>query len=206
MYCTVPITFTQAALGADLDLFGVIALGVVTATGGGVFRDIVLGSFPPEAFVNPMYVAVAAATSLIVFLVVYIGVHTKSEKDAKTLKRLLLIMDSAGLAMFTVMGVNTAFHTAPDNAFLCVFAGVLTGVGGGLVRDILVTSLPYIFTRHIYAIASIIGGMICTWLMQAGMKTPAIWGGAAVILIIRLLSAHYHWKLPKVSDKTGKHH
>ena len=76
------------ALGADLDLFGVIALGVVTATGGGVFRDIVLGSFPPEAFVNPMYVAVAAATSLIVFLVVYIGVHTKSEKDAKTLKRL----------------------------------------------------------------------------------------------------------------------
>ena len=124
------------ALGADLDLFGVIALGVVTATGGGVFRDIVLGSFPPEAFVNPMYVAVAAATSLIVFLVVYIGVHTKSEKDAKTLKRLLLIMDSAGLAMFTVMGVNTAFHTAPDNAFLCVFAGVLTGVGGGLVRHI----------------------------------------------------------------------
>ena len=83
---------------------------------------------------NPMYVAVAAATSLIVFLVVYIGVHTKSEKDAKTLKRLLLIMDSAGLAMFTVMGVNTAFHTAPDNAFLCVFAGALTAVGGGLVR------------------------------------------------------------------------
>lgn len=196
------ISGALVAINSNMDLFGIIALGVITATGGGVMRDVVLGQLPPMAFRNPIYVLVAAVTAIIVFIAVYYGVHSRNEKDKNNFKTLLLVLDSVGLAIFTVMGVNSAWElTAEKNRFLCVFSGLVTGVGGGLLRDMTVNALPYIFSKHIYAIASMIGGEVCVLLLQAGQPIPAIWLGAFVILIIRLLAAHYRWSLPKAQHE-----
>lgn len=201
------ISGALVAVNAHMDLFGIVVLGVITATGGGVIRDVMLGQFPPVAFKDPIYVAAAALTSLIVFLVIYYGVHPKNEKGTNNFRTLLLVMDSVGLAIFTVMGVNAAWElSAETNYFLCVFSGVLTGVGGGLLRDMTVNALPYIFSKHIYALASIIGAEVCVLWMQAGNQFSAIWIGAAVILIIRLLAAKYRWSLPKAPKNQASGH
>lgn len=194
------ISGSLVAVNAHMDVFGIVVMGVITATGGGVLRDIILGQFPPVAFQNPVYVAVAALTSLIVFVAIYYGVHPRDERGNNNFRSLLLIMDAIGLAIFTVMGVNAAWQlNVEKNHFLCVFSGVLTGVGGGLIRDMTVNAVPYIFSKHIYAIASIIGAEVCVLLMQAGQTFSAIWVGAIVILIIRILAARYRWSLPKIS-------
>jgi uncharacterized membrane protein YeiH len=201
------ISGALVAINANLDLLGIVVLGVITATGGGILRDILLGQLPPLAFRDPLYVAVGAVTAVIVFLIVYFGVHTKSEKDSQNFRSLLLILDSIGLAIFTVMGVNAAWELfAEKNHFLCVFSGVVTGVGGGLLRDMTVNELPYIFSKHIYAIASIVGGEVCVLLLQAGNTSAAIWSGTAVILLIRLLAAHYRWSLPKAQRNKDTGH
>ena len=201
------ISGALVAINVNMDLLGIVVVGVITATGGGMMRDILLGQLPPLAFRNPIYVAVAAVTAVIVFLTVYFGVHVKNEKNTNNFRTLLLILDSVGLAIFTVMGVNAAWNLFEEkNRFLCVFSGVVTGVGGGLLRDMTVNALPYIFSKHIYAIASVIGGEVCVLLLRTGNTFSAIWAGAVVILVIRLLAAHYRWSLPKAQrNKEASH-
>lgn len=187
------------ALESHMDLFGVVALGVITATGGGIARDITLGKFPPQAFINPIYVLVAAITSVIVFVWVYIGIKVRNEKKSLQWKNLLFLLDSLGLAIFTVMGVSTAWQLfETKNIFLCVFSGVVTGVGGGLARDVIVNQVPYIFSKHIYAIASIVGGLVCALLLFVSNELTSITVGTIVVFTIRLLAAHFRWSLPKV--------
>jgi len=201
------ISGALVAINVNMDLLGIVVLGVITATGGGMMRDVLLGQLPPLAFRNPIYVAVAAVTAVIVFLTVYFGVHVRNEKNTNNFRTILLILDSVGLAIFTVMGVNAAWNLfAEKNRFLCVFSGVVTGVGGGLLRDMIVNALPYIFSKHIYAIASVIGGEVCVLLLKTGNTFSAIWVGAVVILVIRLLAAHFHWSLPKAQrNKEASH-
>lgn len=163
------ISGALVAFNAHMDLFGIVVLGVITATGGGILRDILLGvSLLPLAFCNPLYVAAAAVTSIIVFIALYFWCAFSWMKDTNSLRTTLLVLDSLGLAIFTVMGVNLPGDCLKKNRFLCVFSGVVTGVGGGLLRDMTVNAPPYIFSKHIYAIASIIGGEICVLLLQAG--------------------------------------
>ena len=107
-------------------------------------------------------------------------------------------MDSIGLGIFTVMGVNTGIRQGyGSNVFLLVFVGTITGVGGGLLRDMMAGVPPYIFVRHIYACASIVGAIVCVWMQQFG----AVWAmvmGSCVVVLIRYLAAHYRWNLPKL--------
>jgi uncharacterized membrane protein YeiH len=100
--------------------------------------------------------------------------------------------------VFTVVGIQRAY-TATDHRgmFLLVFVGVVTGVGGGLMRDVMAGNTPYIFVKHVYASASIIGAIFCAALWAPLGATMAMILGASVILAIRLLAAHYHWSLPK---------
>ena len=110
----------------------------------------------------------------------------------------MLVMDSLGLGVFTVVGIQRAY-TATDHRgmFLLVFVGVVTGVGGGLMRDVMAGNTPYIFVKHVYASASIIGAILCAALWQPLGGTAAMIIGASVILTVRLLAAHYHWSLPR---------
>lgn len=109
----------------------------------------------------------------------------------------MLLMDSAGLGIFTVMGVRVAWNCVEaPSLYLLVFVGVLTGVGGGLLRDVMAGDMPYIFVKHIYACASLVGAVICGVLRQPAGEMTAMLVGAAAVFAIRCLSAHYRWNLP----------
>ena len=112
--------------------------------------------------------------------------------------RLLLVMDAVGLGVFTVVGVQCAYRQAEhDTLFLTVFVGLITGVGGGVLRDVFSGERPYIFVRHFYACASIIGALICALCWDRLGANAAMLFGAAAIVVLRLLAAYYHWSLPK---------
>ena len=121
-------------LKKNMDLFGVCILGLTTAVGGGVIRDVILGNTPPATFQDPIYAMVALGTSLVLFLP---GIRRLLMWDQRLYDLTLLVMDSAGLGIFTVMGIRIAYSSTPDpTLFLLVFVGVVTGVGGGVLRVI----------------------------------------------------------------------
>lgn len=199
MIGTVAFAASGALVGIHkgMDVFGVCILGLTTACGGGMVRDVLLGNTPPAAFQDPVPSAVAVATSLILFLS---GVRHLLMGNQRRYDLFMLLMDSAGLGIFTVMGVRTAWHCVEEPPlYLLVFVGAVTGVGGGLLRDIMARDMPYIFIKHIYACASLAGALLCG-LMQPVGEMPAMVAGAALVFVIRCLSAHYRWNLPKTCD------
>ncbi|MFQ7715551.1 MAG: trimeric intracellular cation channel family protein [Blautia sp.] len=164
---TVAFAASGAMVGVErnMDIFGVSVLGVVTAVGGGMIRDIVLGIIPPNVFTNPVYALVATITSCVVFLAFYWKRQLLEGHMRLTYDRVMLVMDSIGLGIFTVVGVNTGIRSGyMDNVFLLVFLGTITGVGGGLMRDMMAGVPPYIFVKHIYACASIVGAVVCVYM------------------------------------------
>lgn len=189
------ISGAVVALQKKMDIFGVVILGLTTAVGGGVIRDLVLGQTPPATFQNPLYALVAAATAIVVF---FPAVRRLFERHHRSYELVLLIMDSLGLGVFTVVGIRTAYGVSSTyNLFLLVFVGVVTGIGGGVLRDVLAGQTPYIFVKHFYASASLIGALVCVgcWLWMG--ETWAMVCGAAVVVVLRLLAARFHWSLPK---------
>ncbi len=186
----------MTALKKGFDLFGVIMLGLITSVGGGLIRDLVLGNTPPVIFRVPIYAIVAMVTALITFLP-FIANYLR--RDHKHVERIQFLLDSLGLAVFTVVGVRTAFETQADPSMsLLIFVGVITGVGGGILRDILVGNPPVIFVKYFYAMASLIGASIYAVLGKyANQPTLGFILGAIVIVILRFLAMHYHWKFPK---------
>ena len=199
MIGTVAFAASGALLGIHkgMDVFGVCILGLTTACGGGMVRDVLLGNTPPAAFQNPTASAVAVATSLILFLS---GVRHMLMGNQRRYDLMMLLMDSAGLGIFTVMGVRTAWHCVEDpSLYLLMFVGAVTGVGGGLLRDVMAQDMPYIFIKHIYACASLAGAVLCGLMRPVG-EMPAMVAGAVLVFAIRCLSAHYRWNLPKTHD------
>lgn len=188
----------MVAIEQNMDIFGVCVLGVSTAVGGGMVRDIILGGVP-GAFTNPVYVAVAAATALIVFFVLLLRKEHLHGRTRALYDSLMLIMDAVGLGIFTVVGVLTGIRAGyPDNTFLLVFLGTITGVGGGLMRDMMAGVPPYIFVKHIYALASIAGACIFVFIYRYFGEIPALVVASLLVVAIRLLAARYHWNLPRL--------
>ena len=194
---TVAFAISGAIVGIQkkMDIFGVSILGLTAAVGGGILRDLILNITPPAAFVNPIFAITAVVVSIIVFIR---PIYSSLERKGSVYEILLLIMDSIGLGLFTVVGVQVAKSSgAGDNLFLVTFVGVLTGVGGGILRDVLASNRPYIFVKHFYACASIIGAWACTLLWPVIGELASMTIGAILIVILRLLAAYYRWSLPR---------
>lgn len=255
------------AIQRRMDLFGVNVLGVTTAVGGGMIRDLILGQNPPAMFLNSTYAVTAIVTSTILFFCVSFrrshgmkhdggpemmrsaerhdqvemmqgagcreeaemihgaghheqaGMPNGSERRDQPLRHaedarfhrgayvglprgydlLLLIGDTIGLGIFTVVGSYAAVRAGyGDNRFLILFVGVLTGVGGGMLRDIMAGNMPYILVKHVYAVASLAGALTFTLLLPHLPRLGCMVAGAAVVMVIRFLAAYYHWNLPRV--------
>ena len=200
---TVAFAASGAMVGVERNMyiFGVSVLGVVTAVGGGMIRDIVLGIIPPNVFTNPVYALVATITSCVVFLAFYWKRQLLEGHMRLTYDRVMLVMDSIGLGIFTVVGVNTGIRSGyMDNVFLLVFLGTITGVGGGLMRDMMAGVPPYIFVKHIYACASIVGAVVCVYMNRFVGNVEAMMVACFVIILIRYLAAHYRWNLPRLHN------
>ena len=148
------VSGAMTGIRKHMDIFGAFVLALTVAVGGGIIRDVILGAFPPAMFQNPIYALTAFITCLIVFIPQVRGFLERSS-------RIMLLADSIGLGIFTVSGAMRAFEVSDHpTVFLAVFVGVITGVGGGLLRDVMAGDMPYIFVKHIYATASIIGALL----------------------------------------------
>ena len=189
------------AIEKKMDIFGVNVLGATTAVGGGIMRDIILGLTPPGAFSHPVYVLVAALTSTILFVIAY-AKPTAFESRVKTdyYDKLMFWCDTAGLGIFTVVGIQAAVRAVGgENVFFFVFIGTLTGVGGGVLRDIVAGETPYILVKHIYACAAIAGGIVCVVGRTAFGEAYGTILGLAATVLLRFLAAHFRWNLMRVS-------
>lgn len=201
MIGTVSFALSGALVGLkkNMDLFGVCIMGVTTACGGGLLRDLFLGQLPPTMFRQPLYALTAAAVSLLIFLPV---VRRLLSARKRAYELVTLLSDSAGLGIFTAAGVSAAVQAGyGESVFFAVFLGSITGVGGGLIRDIMAGDPPYIFVKHIYACASLAGAFLCA---VSWSKLGSIWAMAlccACVFLIRLLAARYHWSLPKAETE-----
>lgn len=192
------VSGAMTAVQMRMDLFGAAILGMTTACGGGIIRDMILGLTPPKAFRDPVYAMVAIAVSILVFQPF---VRRFLHKRQDIYDTVLQNADTLGLAIFTMTGIETAMsYTAKPNLFLAVFVGVLTGTGGGVLRDLFANRTPVIFRKYFYASASLIGAVICVVLWGEVGHLPAVMTGAAVILVLRILAAHYRWHLPAAKE------
>ena len=187
------------AINANMDIFGVVFVGCITAVGGGIVRDLLLGINPPAIFSNFPIFLIAMVTGIAVFVVAYI--KRKSFNDLKTkIEHINNLFDAIGLAAFTIIGSEVGYTNGfSHNCFIIIVIGMTTGIGGGIFRDILIDSTPYVFKKHVYAVASILGSLMY-FIMRKYISniTLATVMPMLLIVLIRLLAAKYLWSLPKI--------
>jgi uncharacterized membrane protein YeiH len=171
-----------------MDPFGVMVLAAVTAIGGGTIRDMMLGATPVFWIHDPTYLWVIILTSIATMLIV--------RRPKRIAWYLLPVCDAIGLAAFVGIGVEKAL-TYQDSYMIAVVMGMLTGCGGGIIRDILAREIPMVLRSEVYATACLAGGAMHTGLLFAGLNhTSAMLGGIFVTLAIRLTAIRWHLSLP----------
>ncbi len=187
-------TFAFAVNGAltalrvtQLDIVGVVTLGVITALGGGIIRDVLLGSLPPATFSDWRYLAVAAGGGLVAFA---FGRHLERLNTAIT------VLDAAGLSLFAVTGASKALALGLGPA-QAVLLGALTGVGGGTIRDVLIRQVPSVLSRGLYAIPALMGAAAAVVAIRLDAYGPATAVGAAVLcFVVRMAGVRFSWNAP----------
>lgn len=185
------------AIQKKLDIFGVCVLAVFTALGGGVVRDLLLGLTPPRMFYSEGYLLTALAVAVGTFLVVR-RLHQAAEFGLWW-DRVFNICDALGLGIFAVIGTQAAIQAGfGSKFFLCLSTGVITGVGGGALRDMMCVEIPSILRKHIYAVAALAGSLLYYILVWFSVPVPlATLVAVAVTVTLRILARHYQWNLPR---------
>jgi|BioPla2DNA2_1021312.scaffolds.fasta_scaffold30741_2 uncharacterized membrane protein YeiH len=181
------ISGATVAIQSKMDLMGVCILGMTTAVGGGIIRDVILGITPPTAFQQPIYAMTALFISLLTFL-------PAIRKNLNMDGWFYWTIDSIGLAVFTIIGALSGVPSG--NAFLIIFVGNVTGVGGGVLRDVFASRNPVIFQKNVYATASLAGAILFALLYKSNLNVASVIGGA-VIFVLRILAAKFKWHLPR---------
>jgi len=175
-----------------MDLFGVVVLAFVTAVGGGTLRDLVIGNAPVFWVRDPVYVWVALGAGLLTFLAAHL--HRFSADT-------LVIADALGLAVFSVLGTRVGVAQVGPG-IIAAMTGVMSGVVGGILRDVLVNRVPLVLRREIYASAALLGAIALQLLDAAGLATPypALLAGA-LVLALRLAAVRWQLHLPAFPDR-----
>jgi uncharacterized membrane protein YeiH len=190
LFGTVAFAATGAikAVEHKLDIFGVIFLAAITGLAGGIIRDVVLGKIPPSGISEISYVSIAIVTAIAVFFLYH---RIKSQMG------LFLTFDAVGLGVFTIIGATIALNIYGFNVLLMVFAGMITAIGGGIIRDALVNETPLVFRKELYASISFVGVLLYILLLYEGSNLEI----ASIVCIIfitvfRIMAIHYRWNLP----------
>lgn len=187
------ISGATAAKERGLDIFGIIAVAYIVACGGGIIRDVCIGAIPPAGLSTWYYLAIAIFASIIT-----IGLYSVVQR----LNRPVLLFDAAGLSMFAVTGAQKAL-SFNLNGEVAVFLGVITAVGGGVMRDIILNRVPVIFEKQIYASAALIAALIVVLGGYLNWLSTDVNAVIALIFCftIRILALTLHWNLPTFSKK-----
>jgi uncharacterized membrane protein YeiH len=176
-----------AAGRKSLDFLGVIVIAIVTAIGGGTLRDVLLDRHPIFWITDPTYLIVASSAGL--FTVAYVRVRALPNNS-------LLVADALGLALFTIIGAQIA-ESAGLSPIIVVLMGTMTGVAGGMIRDVLCAEVPLILRRDIYATAAIAGACLYLILREFGFVRPvAATSGIFAVVLLRLLAILRGLRLP----------
>lgn len=198
MIGTVAFAVSGALVGVSrkMDIFGMAVLALATAIGGGVIRDVLLGYFPPNSLRNVVYVIVVLVVTFIVF-VIYNSRYHRNIMGPRS-RASYLFADALGLASFTVTGASAGYTLYPELPIFIVLLGTITAVGGGILRDMLAQRVPSVLKEDVYALPSIIGGIVYYLLVISDWTGQAVYGAFTIVLVIRLLAIKYHWSLPRV--------
>ena len=197
------VSGAMIAIKKRVDIFGVIVLSAMTALGGGIVRDILIGHLPPTMFSDYRYVMVAVITSVLVFIIASIF-REPYQKSEKTVDAVNNIFDALGLGVFTVMGAKVAIESGfTVNGILVVCLAVVTGVGGGLIRDVMLMEIPFVLKKRIYAVASILGGTAYHLMYINGINIRfASVVAVLIVFVVRILATIFKLDLPKVKFKS----
>lgn len=167
---------------ARLDIVGVITLGMFTALGGGMIRDVMLGALPPATFSDWRYLAVAAIGGLVAFV---------ASRHLDRLAKPILVLDAAGLSLFAVSGALKGLDLGVGSA-QAVILGAITAVGGGTLRDVLIREIPAVLSSGLYAIPALVGAFVLVAGDQLGVADlPAAITGAVVCFVIRMIGVRF---------------
>jgi len=185
------VTGASKAIAHKADIFGIIVLATVVGVGGGITRDVIFGRFP-TSLSDPIYVGLTVGIAIVMFFL-----FTKFKKQMTV----WLVFDAVGLGVFSILGASIAYQIVGLEFLPMIFAGMITAIGGGILRDVFVREIPIVFVKEVYAVASIIGIAIFYGLLYFDMNVQI----SSVIGIvtatgIRLLAIKYNWNLPKVRE------
>lgn len=184
------VTGAFKAIEHRADIVGIVILATITGVAGGTIRDIALGHFPPHSISDPSYVIITAVTGVAIFFL-----YPKMQKHWD----LFLKFDALGLGVFTAIGATLAYQLFGLNFLAMAMAGMVTAVGGGMLRDMFVNEIPMVFVKELYASASFLGVVVFYVIAAvAGQVEYATVGSIAVTTILRLVAMKYNWNLPKV--------
>jgi uncharacterized membrane protein YeiH len=189
------ISGAVAAKQKGLDIFGIFVIAFTVACGGGIIRDLCIGAVPPAGLTNWQYIATAFAATIIC-----IGFY----KIVNILNHPVLVFDALGLSVFAVAGARKAIVFG-HNYEVAILLGVVTAVGGGVLRDVLLARIPVILKKEIYASAAMVGATIVVAGQYLGY--PKGWVSVTAILVcfgLRFLGLHFHWNLPSFSNEETK--
>ena len=185
------VTGASKAIAHKSDIFGIIVLATVVGVGGGVTRDVIFGRFP-TAFSDPIYVGLTVAVGVVMFFL-----FRKLQKRMN----IWLIFDAVGLGVFSILGASIAYQIVGLEFLPILFGGMITAIGGGILRDVFVREIPIVFVKEVYAIASIIGIVVFYLILSSGVDIQiASVIGIVVGTGIRLLAMKFNWNLPKVRE------
>ena len=190
------VSGAMVAIEKRADFFGVLFLACVTASGGGILRDLLLGHTPPRIFFDAVNVPAMLLTATAVYFIArrwkerYLG-------NTRLIDTIDNVFDALGLGAFTALGVEYAMESGlADNCPAALVVGMLTGIGGGVVRDLLISEIPKVLRKHIYAIATLCGGLVYYVLVSRVDASLAALATIGVTFAIRMLATHYRWNLP----------
>jgi uncharacterized membrane protein YeiH len=176
------------ALNAKLDLLGVLVIAVVTATGGGILRDVLLGDTPPSSVRDWRYFFTALVAGAGVFLL-----HSATHFENLSL---ITLLDAAGLSFFAVAGAAKAVQFGL-HPLLCIMMGGITAVGGGAIRDVLINRVPIVLRGDVYATAALLGAAVTVTCLRLKLH-PAVASSLGIVccFALRMMAVHFHWNLP----------
>lgn len=176
-----------AGIQKRLDIFGVLVLAITTAIGGGILRDVVIGNTPPLTFRDPTFFSISAMTTVIVFF---------TYRWLDRYKNTILIFDAIGLGAFTATSANLAITRNLDSLLIVIMVAVITGIGGGVMRDIFIKEIPYVFRQEVYAITTIMGAVAVYYSKMYFEGNIPLYLGFIITAGLRLCSIRYGWNFP----------
>ena len=186
------VTGAFNAIEHKADIVGIIILATITGVAGGTIRDVILGKDLPNSLIDPSYVIITVVSGIVIFLL-----HSKMKKHWNV----FLKFDAIGLGVFTVIGATFAYNMFGMNFLVIVLSGMLTAIGGGILRDVFVSQTPIVFVKELYASASFLGAAVFYIVI---LLTNDVYAGTISGLLLatglRMIAMKYNWNLPRVKS------